>query len=167
MHSTETGFVIGPSNTLFDGVYACTFKPGNLTCWGSAGVKCSILFNHLCILIVQFCETKISSDGCFVCQSISSVFSLIPTHPGLQKHRVGSLKMELSVQPSRFFFSFLFVASSLWYTHTEQTHCVFQAQAVDVWPFQEQDELQWGARGKIGSPAAHEENLSTAETFPK
>ena len=30
MHSTESGFVMGPSNTLFAGVYVCTFQPGIL-----------------------------------------------------------------------------------------------------------------------------------------
>ena len=34
----EIRFVIGPLNTLFDGVYVCTFQPGNLTCWGREGV---------------------------------------------------------------------------------------------------------------------------------
>ena len=39
MHSTESRFVTGPSNTLFAGVYVCTFQPGNVTGWGSEGVK--------------------------------------------------------------------------------------------------------------------------------
>ena len=41
MHSVESRFVIGPSNTLSDGVYydMCTFQPGNFTCWGSEGVN--------------------------------------------------------------------------------------------------------------------------------
>ena len=38
-HSIESGFVIGPSNILFAAVYACTFQPGNVTDWGSEGVK--------------------------------------------------------------------------------------------------------------------------------
>ena len=39
MHSTESKFVIGPSNILFAGVYMCTFQPINFTGWGSEGVK--------------------------------------------------------------------------------------------------------------------------------
>ena len=39
MRSTESRFVIGSSNTLFAGVYVCIFQPGNLTGWGSEGVK--------------------------------------------------------------------------------------------------------------------------------
>ena len=39
MHSTESRFVIGPSNILFAGVYMCTFQPINFTGWGSEGVK--------------------------------------------------------------------------------------------------------------------------------
>ena len=39
MHSTESRFVIGPSNKLFDGMYVNTFQPGHLTGSGSEGVK--------------------------------------------------------------------------------------------------------------------------------
>ena len=39
LHSTESGFVIGPSNTLFAGVYVSTFQPRNFTGWGSEGVN--------------------------------------------------------------------------------------------------------------------------------
>ena len=35
MHSTESGFVIGPSNILFARVCVSTFQPGNFTRWGS------------------------------------------------------------------------------------------------------------------------------------
>ena len=38
MHSIESGFVPGPSNILFAGMYACTFQRGNFTGWGSEGV---------------------------------------------------------------------------------------------------------------------------------
>ena len=37
MHSEKNIFVLGPSNILFAGVYACTFQPGNFT--GQAAVK--------------------------------------------------------------------------------------------------------------------------------
>ena len=40
MHSTESRFVIRPSNILFGGVYVCMFTPGNFTGWGSEGVNC-------------------------------------------------------------------------------------------------------------------------------
>ena len=30
MHNIESRFVIGPSNILFEGVYVCTFQPGNI-----------------------------------------------------------------------------------------------------------------------------------------
>ena len=43
MHSVKIRFVTGPSNTLFDGVYVCTFQPRNLTCWGSEGVNFATL----------------------------------------------------------------------------------------------------------------------------
>ena len=39
MHSTESGFVIGPSDTLFAGVYVSTFQPRNFMGWGSEGVN--------------------------------------------------------------------------------------------------------------------------------
>ena len=39
MDSIESRFVIGPSNILFGGVYACNFQPGNFTGCGSEGVK--------------------------------------------------------------------------------------------------------------------------------
>ena len=42
MHSTESGFVIGPSDTLFAGVYVSTFQPRNFTGWGSEGVNVKI-----------------------------------------------------------------------------------------------------------------------------
>ena len=41
MYSIESRFVIGPSNILFASVYVCTFQPGNVTDWGSEGVKAS------------------------------------------------------------------------------------------------------------------------------
>ena len=41
MRSIESRFVIGPPNTLFAGVYVCTFQPGNFTGWGSEGVNSS------------------------------------------------------------------------------------------------------------------------------
>ena len=37
--SIKIRFVIGPSNTLFDSLYVCTFQPRTLTCCGSDGVK--------------------------------------------------------------------------------------------------------------------------------
>ena len=37
-HSTESRFVIGPSNILFAGVYVCTFDTGPFTGWSSEGV---------------------------------------------------------------------------------------------------------------------------------
>ena len=37
-HSTESGFVVGPSSIQFRGVYVCTFHPGNFTGCGSEGV---------------------------------------------------------------------------------------------------------------------------------
>ena len=43
MHSIESRFVIGPSNILFVGVYV----PGNLTGWGSEGVKMALFAAHL------------------------------------------------------------------------------------------------------------------------
>ena len=49
MHSTESGFVKGPSNILFASLYVCTFQPGNFTGWGSdagsppSGTKSEIL----------------------------------------------------------------------------------------------------------------------------
>ena len=39
MHSTESRFVIGPSNILFAGMDKCTFQPGNFTGWGSEWVN--------------------------------------------------------------------------------------------------------------------------------
>ena len=39
MHSIENRFVTGPSDILSAGVYVFTFQPGNLTSWGSEGVK--------------------------------------------------------------------------------------------------------------------------------
>ena len=39
MYSTESRFVIGPSDILFGVVYVCTFQPGNFTGWSSEGVK--------------------------------------------------------------------------------------------------------------------------------
>ena len=39
MHSTESRFIIGSSNTLFSGVYGCIFQPGNFRGWGSEGVN--------------------------------------------------------------------------------------------------------------------------------
>ena len=39
MHSNESRLVTGPSDRLFAGVYACTFRPGNFTGWGSERVK--------------------------------------------------------------------------------------------------------------------------------
>ena len=39
MHIIESRFVIGPSNTMFAGMYLRTFEPGNLTGWGSEGVN--------------------------------------------------------------------------------------------------------------------------------
>ena len=39
MHSTESGFVIGQSDTLFAGVYVSTFQPRNFMGWGSEGVN--------------------------------------------------------------------------------------------------------------------------------
>ena len=53
MRSTESGFVIGPSNILFAGVYVCTFQPGNFTSCGSEGVKGYILQNTEILLSVN------------------------------------------------------------------------------------------------------------------
>ena len=39
MESIESRFVIGPSNILFEGVYVCTFQPGNCTGCGREGVN--------------------------------------------------------------------------------------------------------------------------------
>ena len=40
MHIIESRFVIRPSSILFDGVYVCTFDPGeNVTGWGSEGLN--------------------------------------------------------------------------------------------------------------------------------
>ena len=39
MHSVENRFVIGPSNTLSEGMYVCTLHPGNFTGCGNEGVK--------------------------------------------------------------------------------------------------------------------------------
>ena len=39
MHSIDGRFVLGPSDTLFAGLYVCSFQPGNFTGWGSEGVK--------------------------------------------------------------------------------------------------------------------------------
>ena len=39
MHSTESRFVMGPSNILSAGVYVYTFQPGNFTGWDSEGVN--------------------------------------------------------------------------------------------------------------------------------
>ena len=41
-HRVESRFVTGPSNTLFAGVYVCTFQPGNFTGWVSEGVKLGV-----------------------------------------------------------------------------------------------------------------------------
>ena len=41
MHSTESRVFIGPSNTLFAGMYVSIFQPENFTGWGSEGVKVS------------------------------------------------------------------------------------------------------------------------------
>ena len=49
MHSTESRFVTGPSNTLFTGAYVGTFQPGNFLLAGA--VKGLTLFAH---------ETKLS-----------------------------------------------------------------------------------------------------------
>ena len=38
LHNTER-FVTGPSNTQFDGVYVCSFQPGNFTGWGSEALR--------------------------------------------------------------------------------------------------------------------------------
>ena len=42
MHSIKSRFVTGPSNTLFAGVYVCTFQPGNVTGCGSVGLSTSL-----------------------------------------------------------------------------------------------------------------------------
>ena len=39
MHSTDSRFVIEPSNILFAGVYVSIFQRGNFTGWSSEGVK--------------------------------------------------------------------------------------------------------------------------------
>ena len=39
MHNTESRFVTGQSNVLFEGMYECTCQPRNVTGWGSKGVK--------------------------------------------------------------------------------------------------------------------------------
>ena len=44
MHSTDSRFVTGPSNTLFSGVYVYTFQPGTFTGWGSEGVNNNVLY---------------------------------------------------------------------------------------------------------------------------
>ena len=49
MHSIERRFVIGPSNTLFAGVYVCTFQPGavkGLMNWWK--VECCLVL-HVCV----------------------------------------------------------------------------------------------------------------------
>ena len=46
MPSIESGFVIGPSNILFTGVYGCTIQPENFTGWGSEGVKQDVRCIH-------------------------------------------------------------------------------------------------------------------------
>ena len=38
-HSIKGGFVIGPSDILFAGVYVSIFQPGNFMGWGSEWVK--------------------------------------------------------------------------------------------------------------------------------
>ena len=39
LHSTESRFVTGPSNSLFAGMYKRIFQPGNFTGWGSERVQ--------------------------------------------------------------------------------------------------------------------------------
>ena len=73
IHRTESRFVIGPSNTLFAGVYVSTFQPGHFTGWGSEGVilqntveynvkevraaplQCSALSCYVLHCVAQYC----------------------------------------------------------------------------------------------------------------
>ena len=47
MHSIGSRFVTGPSDTLFGGVYVCTFQPRNCTGCGSEGINSSWRWRQL------------------------------------------------------------------------------------------------------------------------
>ena len=57
MLNIESRFVVGPSNTMFTGVYVCTYQPANFTGCGSEGVNQTVqnirkLYNLFCVLIL-------------------------------------------------------------------------------------------------------------------
>ena len=52
MHSIDSRFVIGPSDTLFADVYVRTFLPGNFTGWGREGVKMGSDVSHFNVSLI-------------------------------------------------------------------------------------------------------------------
>ena len=91
IHSIESGFVIGPWNVPFAGVYVCIFQPGNFTGRGSKGVnspdcvhqhvRCdrffSFYFSPIRVLLADYVQRRLNNFPCTVSDKLISIWLIM------------------------------------------------------------------------------------------